>query len=281
MTRRLVARVGRSSSSACRARSSTKSGNEPTASTCSRKLTIPSSACCASSITSTTGLSSPTLRRKVVQALKRSSRLNVPTAPIPSSARSGGRATPARRGHRRRCRDPARAARPGRGRRPRALRRRRAGSAAGRGWPRPGRRTRHPRRRTGIGHGASARWPGGRRCTSRTPSPVGSCRRPARRRRRAAPGGPVSSTPWKISFTSRSSRSRPMCGASRPSARWTPPIPATTARADQSGTGSALPFMRVAAHVDVRDRGCGEQSRGLVDPDLTGASRRTGPGRPC
>ena len=51
-----------------------------------------------------------------------------------------------------------------------------------------------------------------------------------------------SAEPWNSSLTSRSSRSRPTNGASRPDERSAPFDPATTRSARQSGTGSALPF---------------------------------------
>ena len=110
----------------------------------------------------------------------------------------------------------------------------------------------------------------GRRRTSRTPRPAGSCRRPASPSTTRRAGRPDSSTRWKSSLTRRSSRSRPTSGASRPSARWAPPTAATTARTDHSGTGSALPLSACAARVDVGDRRRGQQPRRLVDPHLTG-----------
>ena len=51
-----------------------------------------------------------------------------------------------------------------------------------------------------------------------------------------------SAVAWNSSLTRRSSRSRPVNGASSPAARRVPPRPATTRSARHSGTGSALPL---------------------------------------
>ena len=117
-----------------------------------------------------------------VLALERADR-----ADAEQGARAAGRSTPAPRGPRRRCRARAAAARPGRRRRRPAPRPATAAAGAARGSPRPARRTPRPRRRTGSGRCASAGRSAARRCTSRTPSPAGSCRCPARRRPAAAP----------------------------------------------------------------------------------------------
>ena len=53
---------------------------------------------------------------------------------------------------------------------------------------------------------------------------------------------PSSAVAWKSSFTSRSSRSRPRNGGSRPAERPSPFRAATTRSARQSGTGSAFPL---------------------------------------
>ena len=67
------------------------------------------------------------------------------------------------------------------------------------------------------------------------------------------PAGPDTSTirgtrrsaaAWNSSLTVRSSASRPVSGASRPSIRWAPPTPASTRVARQRTCGSALPFSR-------------------------------------
>ena len=65
------------------------------------------------------------------------------------------------------------------------------------------------------------------------------------------PAGPDTSTSrgtrrstaaWNKSLIVRSSASRPVSGASRPSIRCTPPTPASTRVARHSRCGSALPF---------------------------------------
>ena len=52
----------------------------------------------------------------------------------------------------------------------------------------------------------------------------------------------LSSVAWNSSFSRRISRSRPVCGASRPSIRCTPPTVDRTARAACSRIGSDFPF---------------------------------------
>ena len=47
---------------------------------------------------------------------------------------------------------------------------------------------------------------------------------------------------WKSSLITRSSRSRPTNGASRPAERCAPPMPPITRTARHSGTGSTLPL---------------------------------------
>ena len=68
------------------------------------------------------------------------------------------------------------------------------------------------------------------------------------------PGCRISSTPWKSSFSSRSSRSRPTSGASRPSARWAPPTDGDH-RVDRPQRDRVdLALEVVGAHVEVGDR---------------------------
>ena len=99
--------------------------------------------------------------------------------------------------------------------------------------------TRRPRRRRGTVRGASSTRRRGRRCTCRTPmrarlADAGDAGDRDEVRARSSAGA------WKSSLTSRSSRSRPTNGGSRPVDFSAPPRAATTRSARQSGNGSAL-----------------------------------------
>ena len=148
-------------------------------------------------------------------------------------------------------------------------------------------RQRPERHAVAVGQAAAAVPPHrrrpARRRTSRTPSPAATCRPRPARTPATSRGTRRSAAAWKSSLTVRSSASRPVSGASRPSTRCDAAHRRTApGSARHSCIGSALPFSVMLAGVgepDRRRRPAGWV--GLVDQHLTRARPPPAPARRC